>query len=449
LEAPRVSTFSRNTHHGRRLLMSSPDGHIGGSGDPLLGQTFLDRYRIVRKLEARSGAGVYLAQNLHADRPVSVEVVETARADAAAVDQFLEESRTLARIGHENVVEIFNGGRSGEGAVFLAMEVLEGTSLGQVLDKEGPLMWDRAQGIVLQIAAALGAVHRHGVVHGDLRPENVLFVPHAGRRDFVKLLDFGVARLTTGDGSAPAAPAVDHRGDVYGLGCLAYQIVTGRPPFPSREGETPAAPSSLRPGGTLPADLDGVVLRALEKDPDKRWPDMAAFSDAVSRCRLTRRQSVRVEALAIAELSGKTGAFEADARRRRRVRSIVSVMAGVAIAIAVLRVLTTSPGHVQISTVPTDAELTFNGMPVQARSPVVLDAAPGRYTLVVSRAGYLTAERIVEVSARETVSLPVQLVAAPPAAALRQPAPVGGAEPAPVGAVEAAPAAAAAPAPAP
>ena len=215
-------------------------------------------------------------------------------------------------------------------------------------------------------------------------------------------------------------------------------MVTGRPPFPSREGETPAAPSTLRPGGTLPADLDGVLMRALEKDPDARWPDMAAFSDAISRCRLTRRQSVRVEALAIAELSGKTDAFETDARRRRRVWSIASVTAAVAIAIGVLRALSTSPGHVQISTMPPDAELTFNGMPVQARSPVVLDAAPGRYTLVVSRAGYLTAERTVEVSARETVSVPVQLAVVPAPAA---------AEPAPVGAVEPAPAAAAAPAP--
>jgi protein kinase-like protein/PEGA domain-containing protein len=418
--------------------MSSPDGHIGGSGDPLLGQTLLDRYRLVRKLETRGGAGVYLAQNLHTDRPVSVEVVETAGTNAAAVDQFLEEARTLARIGHENVVEIFNGGRTREGAVFLAMEVLEGTSLGPLLDKEGPLMWDRAQGIVLQLAAALGAVHRHGFVHGDLRPENVLLVSRAGRRDFVKLLDFGVARLTTGG-------AADHRGDISGLGGLAYQMVTGRPPFPSREGETPAAPSTLRPGGTLPADLDGVLMRALEQDPDKRWPDMAAFSDAISRCRLTRRQSVRVEALAIAELSGRTDAFETDARRRRRVWSIASVTAAVAIAIAVLRVLSTSPGHVQISTVPPDAELTFNGLPVPARSPVALDAAPGRYTLVVSRAGYVTAERTVEVSARETVSVPVQLAAAP---VPRQPAP-GAAEPAPVGAAEPVPAAPPAAAPAP
>ena len=289
------------------------------------------------------------------------------------------------------------------------MEPLAGTDLAQLLAKDGPLPWDRAQGIVLQLAAALGAAHRHGVVHGDLGPEDVLLEPRAGRRDFVKLLGFGVARLEAGPLVAEPQPvAVDHRADVEALGDLAYRMVTGQPTT-----EAPLAPSTLRPAGTLPVDLDGVVLRALEKDPGKRWPDMAAFSDAISRCRLTRRQSVRVEALAIAELSGHPETFEADARRRRRVWSIASVVAGVAIAIAVLHVLVSSPGHVQISTTPADAELTFNGMPVSARSPVVLDAVPGRYTLIVSRAGYVTAERIVDVTARATVTVPVQLAAAP------------------------------------
>ncbi len=140
---------------------------------------------------------------------------------------------------------------------------------------------------------------------------------------------------------------------------------------------------------------------------------MAAFGDAPGRCRLTRRQSVRVEALAFAELAGKKDAFEVDALRRHRAWSIASVVAAIAIAIGVLRFLTTSPGHVQISTVPADATLTFNGMAVAASSPVVLDAAPGRYTLVVSRAGYVTAQRTVEVTASRTVAVPVELTLLP------------------------------------
>jgi hypothetical protein len=406
-------------------MMSSPDGHIGGNGDPLIGQVFLDRYRIVRELEGRSGARLYLAQHVHDDRPVDVQILDAGgpRAEAVdpAVDRFLEHARIIARVGHENIIEIFNGGRSPQGAPFLAIEHVEGTDLRQVLAQDGPLLWDRAQGIVGQVAAALGAVHHHGVVHGDLRPETVRLVPRAGRRDFVKLLDFGVARARE---ATPASP----RDDVYALGGLVYQLVTGRPPFPSREGDAPPAPSTLRPAGTLPADLDAVMLRALDKDPDQRWLDMASFSDAIARCRLTRRQSVRVEALSIAEHSGKTGAFEADARKRRRFWAVSSVVAAVVIAIAVLRVLTTTPGHVQISTMPADADLTFNGIPVAARSPVVLDAAAGRYTLVVARAGYVTAQRTVDVTAGVTVSVPVELVAVP-AAPVLQPTPATPATP--------------------
>jgi hypothetical protein len=399
--------------------MSSSDGHNGGSGDPLLGQVFLDRYRVVRRLDGHGRGALYEAEHLSGDRHVFIEVLAAEHARPGAVDQFLEEARILARIGHENVVQIINGGRSPQGALFLASEPAEGTDLAQVLAKDGPLPWDRAQGIVLQLAAALGAAHRHGIVHGDLGPENVLVEPRAGRRDSVKVRGFGVARLEAEPlGAEPQPGALDHRVDVRALGALAYQMVTGQPPLAAKEAEAPAteaprAPSALRPPGTLPVDLDAVILRALEKDPDRRWPDMATFSEAISKCRLTRRQSVRVEALAIAELSGHPEAFEADARRQRRFWSVASVVAGVAIAIGVLHVLAGAPGHVQISTTPVDAELTFNGMPVAARSPVVLDAAPGRYTLIVSRAGYVTAERIVDVSARATVAVPVQLVAVP------------------------------------
>jgi Protein kinase domain/PEGA domain len=412
-------------------MVATPDARADDPDDPpdpLMGQVFLDRYRVVRRLGKQDAGGVYVAQHLMADRVVRIEVLDTDPAHPSAAERFLEDSRTVARIGHENVVEIFNGGRSPQGAVFLATEPLEGADLAGVLATDAPLLWERAQGIALQIAAALTAVHRHGVVHGALRPENVLLVPRAGRRDFVKLVHFGVGRVTAGGASACRAPeqiaggAVDARADVYALGCLLYHMATGQPPAAPSNAEPLAMPSSKRPAGALPAEVDGVVLRALETDPARRWPDMASFGDAVARCRLTRRQSVRVEALAAAELSGKTNAFEDDASRRRRRGALLSVAAAVVVAIVGLRVLTTSPGHVQISTVPTDATLIFNGVPVEARSPVVLDAAPGRYTLVVARPGFVTAQRTVDVQARGTIAVPVDLVPAPsPSAAAAQP----------------------------
>jgi serine/threonine-protein kinase len=138
--------------------MASPDGHISGaaSEDPLIGRVLADRYRLVRRMSPRGGAGLYRAQHLFADRPVAVAVLDAAGAQAADVDKFLEDARTVARVGHENVVDIYNGGRAPSGVVFLAMEPLEGTPLGQVLAKEGPLLWERAQGIALQIAAGGG-----------------------------------------------------------------------------------------------------------------------------------------------------------------------------------------------------------------------------------------------------------------------------------------------------
>jgi serine/threonine protein kinase len=423
-------------------MMSTSGAPQTGKPDPLLGQVLLERYRILRKVEERNGGGVYAAQHLLEARTLTIEVIGAGHTRPAAVDRFLDEARTVARVGHENVVEIFNGGRSNAGSVFLAMETLEGADLAQTLRTDAPMLWDRAQGIALQITGALAAVHRHGVVHGDLKPENILLVPSQGRRDFVKLLDFGVARVLasgadTGEGSLGGAPAYmapeqadpttrpDPRADVYALGCVLYHMVTGRPPFVAdsvvellakHEGEVPAPPSSLRPAGTLPADLDVVLLRALEKSPENRWPDMAAFGEALSRCRLTRRQSVRVEALSIAELAGKTDAFEKDARRRSRKWAIVSVAAAVVIAIVAIRAVQSTPGHVRIVTVPEDATLSFDGLPVEARSPVVLDAAPGRYPLIVSRPGYATVQRAVDVKAGLTTEVPVELAAVPAAA---------------------------------
>ncbi|HVX96305.1 MAG TPA: PEGA domain-containing protein [Polyangia bacterium] len=391
-------------------MTASPLGPSGGNADPLLGQVLLGRYEIVGRAETSATTRLYEARRNESAEPVDVEVIDASRASAADVDRFLEDARTVARVGHENVVAIFNGGRTPQGDPFLAREHLQGIRLSRVLAADGPLLWDRVQGIVQQVAAALAAAHRHGVLHGNLSLDTTLLEPREGRRDFVKVLGFGRARL---GGEAPG----DSRGDVRALGALTYALVTGNPPA---GGAAPAAPTTVRPPGSLPAELDGVLLRALDAEPENRWPDVTSFADALARCRLTRRQSVRVEALAAAERSGKTGAFEADARRRRLVRALASVAAGVALAIVVLRVLATSPGHVHISTVPSDADVTFNGVLVPARSPLVLDAAPGRYAVKVARAGYVTVERAIDVPARATVAVPVTLTAlpAPPPAAV-------------------------------
>ncbi|HVZ72629.1 MAG TPA: PEGA domain-containing protein [Polyangia bacterium] len=371
----------------------------GAEGDDArLGQVLGDRYRLTRRLEAREGLTRYRAERTAAGDggDVDVEIIDVdARADVARA---LEDARTVARVGHDGVAQILHGGRAPDGAVFFAVEALEGTDLAQLHAAEPPLPWDRAQNILLQIAAALDAQRRHGIAHGALGASSVRLTARDGRRDVVKLRDFGVARLRGGEDD-----------DVRALATLAYRMVTGRRP----EGAPPAAPSSLRPSGTLPADLDAVVLRGLDANPARAWPDLASFSDALARCRLTRRQSVRVEALAAAERTNRaaSGAFEAATRRRHRVLSVASVAAAVLLAIGGLHFLLSSPGHVQITTVPADATLTFNGLPVPARSPVTLDAAAGRYVLVVARAGFRAETRAVDVEASKTTEVSVELVA--------------------------------------
>jgi hypothetical protein len=397
---------------GRPTLGLMVSGDPGGeeTPDPRVGQMLAGRYRLVRRLETRGGGARYEALNTLDGRVVDVELLRAEQASAETVARFLENARTVARIGHDNVVQIFNGGRAPGGDVFLSVEHLEGSDLAHVLATEPPLPWDRAQSVLLQLAGALGVLHKHGLVHGGLRPESVRLVARGGRREegrreIVKLRDIGTEQLR-----APGASVFDPRADVEALGSLAYRMVTGASAL--TESDAPAPPTSLRPAGTLPTELDSVLLRALEKDPERRWPDMASFSEALARCRLTRRQSVRVEALSAAELAGNraaSGAFEAATHRRHRAWSVVSVAAAVVLATLGLRVLKNAPGHVQITTIPADAELTFHGMPVAARSPVVLDAAPGRYVLVVSRAGFVSAERTVEVTARATIDVAVEL----------------------------------------
>src|SRR5436190_244781 len=133
-------------------MMSSSDAQKSAGRDALVGQVLLDRYRIVRRLDDRGAATTYAAQHLLQDRPVAVEVLDTSHARPAAVDRFLEDARTVARVGHENTVQILNGGRTASGSVFLATEPLEGTSLAQTLHSEAPMLWDRAQGIIQQVA---------------------------------------------------------------------------------------------------------------------------------------------------------------------------------------------------------------------------------------------------------------------------------------------------------
>jgi serine/threonine-protein kinase len=259
------------------------------TSDTLIDRTFDRRYVIKRKLGSGGMAVVYLAEDQELGRRVALKLLdERHAADDQFVERFRREAQSAAGLNHPNIVSIFDRGLA-EGTYYIAMEYLDGRTLKELLVRNGPTPVPIAIDYARQILGALSFAHRHGIVHRDIKPHNIV-VGSDGR---LKVTDFGIARSgasqMTEAGSivgtaqylspeqARGAP-VDPRSDIYSLGIVLYEMLTGQVPF---TGDTPVEiamkhlsqipdpPSSLRP--EVPHDLDAVVLRALAKDPDQRY----------------------------------------------------------------------------------------------------------------------------------------------------------------------------------
>ena len=260
----------------------------------------------IQVLLARGGMGVvYRATQLSLSRQVALKVVAP---DLSTEEEFrtrfLREVRIAASLDHPHVLPVYEAGEA-EGVLYLAMRLVEGESLAQVLEHEGSLEPARALALVTQVAEALAAAHQAGLVHRDVKPANVLLA-RAGAREHVYLCDFGVARrfegataLTKTGGfvgsityAAPeqitGAP-IDARTDTYALGCLLYECLTGEPPFPREHeaavlwahlNEPPPLPSERRP--ELGEAFDAIVERALAKDPGERFSSAAELAGALA-----------------------------------------------------------------------------------------------------------------------------------------------------------------------
>jgi tRNA A-37 threonylcarbamoyl transferase component Bud32 len=275
---------------------------------PLVGKD-VGPYRLLEVLGEGGMGTVYAAEHRLVERKVALKVLSPQIAQVeGAVDRFLLEARSASRIDHENVIEVYDLARSEDGYVYMAMELLRGADLAAVLRKVGSLPWARARGIALQIAGALAAAHDKAIVHRDLKPENIFLISKGGRADFVKILDFGIAKVLSADAPkitradglfgtpqfmAPEqieCKAVDGRTDVYAFGCVLYQMVTGELPFDASTvmnilgkqlSHPPVPPALRRPDLQIPDAVNAVIMTALEKDPARRWQDMRSLLDAL------------------------------------------------------------------------------------------------------------------------------------------------------------------------
>ena len=269
------------------------------------GQTVLSRYHVEREL-GRGGMGaVYLARDEQLGERVALKVISSATSDdpAAMTARFRREVAAARKVTHPNVVRIHDLGEDGA-LLFLSMEFVDGETLHARVRRSGPLPLPIAIDVLTQIALGVAAAHAVGVVHRDLKPQNVLLAERADGARVVKVIDFGLATSSflagmTATGMILGTPeymapeqlrggACDARTDVYALGAMAYHAVTGRPPFvgdtPIAVGfahlnEPPRSPRDLR--AELPAALDAAILRALSKDPAKRFPDADRFRQAL------------------------------------------------------------------------------------------------------------------------------------------------------------------------
>jgi serine/threonine-protein kinase len=234
--------------------------------------------------------------------------------DENLVARFRREGMVLCNLRDAHTITTYDFDQTPDGTLYIAMELLEGKSLHQLFHAEAPLEWKRVFKILTEMCSSLAEAHAQGIVHRDLKPENIYLESRSGNPEFVKILDFGIAKVMRGDSIDPQSPQLtatgqtlgtleymspeqlmgkplDGRSDVYALGVLAYEMITGRLPFPEAKGpaglitaqlkQTPQAPSLAHPKGGLPKAADRAILKCLEKDKANRFPDVSTLAIAL------------------------------------------------------------------------------------------------------------------------------------------------------------------------
>lgn len=272
--------------------------------DPLIGEIIADRFKVVSLIGEGGTGRVYLAEHNVLERLFAIKVLRPELiSDQTAAERFRREARAASRMQHRNIVYISDFGALADDRLYLVMEYIPGEELATVLHREGALPPPRAAQILLQVVDALDYAHEQGVVHRDLKAENVLLTQERRKTDVVKILDFGLAKILEGTGRLDTLSAkgqvfgtpeyispeqivgdpVDPRTDIYSIGVLAFELVVGRTPFTGSLMEllvahrktTPPLPSQAAPDRAIPACFDEIVSRAMQKRPEDRFSTAA------------------------------------------------------------------------------------------------------------------------------------------------------------------------------
>ncbi len=286
--------------------------------DPYLGVVLNNRFEVESKLGEGGFGAVYKGVQRGTGRSVALKLLhpEMTR-DQNLLERFRREGMVLCNLKDAHTITTYDFDQTPEGTLYIAMELLEGRSLHDVFQAEAPIDWRRMLEIVAQMCTSLAEAHAQGIVHRDLKPENIHLENRPGNPEFVKILDFGIAKVMQGDAfggnKSPQLTAtgqtlgtleymspeqlmgkqLDGRSDVYALGVLSYELITGQLPFPDAKGpaqlitsqlkQTPVPPSHVRPAAGIPPAVNACILRMLEKDKNNRFPDVTALRTELER----------------------------------------------------------------------------------------------------------------------------------------------------------------------
>lgn len=281
-----------------------------------IGKEIAGQFRLLQRIGSGGMGAVYKAEQPEMNRFVAVKILHpkyVSRPDL--VSRFRREARAMSHLSHPNTARVFMYGQLDDGACYIVMEYLEGRNLAQITRAEGMLQPARAVNIMVQVCGALEEAHRQGIVHRDLKPENIFLTTQGGITDFPKVLDFGLAKVTqremrpgslilTQEGMVFGTPefmspeqargqALDARSDIYSLGCILYEMLTGKLPFDAAQPMdylalqikgTPIPLSKRVPGLGFPPGLEAVVMKAIAKAPKDRYPSASDFAMALKGC---------------------------------------------------------------------------------------------------------------------------------------------------------------------